>query len=211
MSKILAQTGMSLADSYDVEGSICDISDLLTKEGVNLTQEMGATIVSERMQSSFLELRADGILQSVAFNVVSDPLPDCVNRLLGACVIGTFSATGTGVSACSLAIRDNVTGREYPFWAFDTVAGLESAIFWSDDGAAVAEVSIVEPTISSLPEMVFRQGAAKLMPSIVFRGEMVAFGAGTPDVIAMIHLGRASATAPGAGEPRSHGLPMPGW
>jgi len=207
MTKVLGQSGVSLADSYDVEGSIAGVDELLTKD-VNLVHEMGATMQSERLQS-FIVLGTSGALnQSTAWAVAIGGFPDSINRILAITVIATESAR---VTAASVAIEDVPGTREIPIWTWDITNDLEVVCRW-DLGAGVLQDTQLRPAGGvQLPSLVMRLGVSKDMPVLIFRGTTEAFGAGTVTVDAVALIARPNTGNPAAGEPSGHGLPLPSW
>lgn len=208
MAEIGSDSGKSLAGTYETPRGV-QLGDLLTRE-VHLTEEMGSRVHSERLQTFQIAIREAGILQSVDFNenTSTTPFPDCVNRVLDV-VVFTDGAAGT-VARVAVYVRDASTGREVPIYAWDLTVGLEVTARWSDDGAAVADVIIMPNLLGSAPNILARMGVAGLLPELNMRGTTAAFGAGTPDIVALVTLARpeASVATPGRS---SHGLPIPGW
>jgi len=207
VAKILSQAGISLADVYDIEGSIAGTDELLSKE-VNLTHEMGGQIFSERLQSFLIKAQSGDILQSVVFAMNIASFPPTTNRLLG--VSALVDTSGRLANLC-VSIRDEVDFREYPIWNWDFNNDNEQVFRWSDDGAGVAEFFLLNTPTYRLPEMLIQEGTPKIMPSIQIRGTTNAFGAGTLETFVLIHVARPEGAQPAAGEPSSFGLPLPSW
>jgi len=209
MGKILSQSGISLADVYDVEGSIVGVDQLVTEE-VQLVHEMGATIMAERLQSFFVRLQVTPS-QGAGWTLSSGQLPDCANRVLGAGVFIPLANT-TDISHASLSIQNPVISREMPFWTWDASIGDDEVdMRWNDDGAGIANVKVLRSQVVTTPTLITRVGVSRNMPVIRFSGETTAFGAGTVTVTAIVHLIRPTPSVVAPGEPSSHGLPIPGW
>ena len=207
MPKILAQAGISLADVYDVEGSIVGVEDLISKE-VSLTHEMGAQIFSERLGAFIVRLESGDIAQSSAFAIDTVILPDTTHKIIG---LSVFFKTAARLGLCSLSVANTVSGREIPIWTWDATVDAVNVVRWSDDGAGVANVQFCVSLTSQTPYMLIREGGQELMPHLIFRGSTLAFGAGTVEAVMLIHLARPNKSVPTPGEPSSHGLPLPGW
>ena len=80
MPKILAQAGISLADVYDVEGSIAGTDELLS-EDVSLVHEMGGHMMSERCRSFVVTLATGDQIQNANFAATGGLIPDSPNRI----------------------------------------------------------------------------------------------------------------------------------
>jgi len=75
----------------------------------------------------------------------------------------------------------------------------------------VANFTELRPTQRFYPYMLIREGAQQLMPSLMFRGAALAFGAGTNTTTMIVHVARPLPNDPQPGEPSSFGLPIPSW
>jgi len=207
MSKILSQAGTSLADTYDVEGSIVGVENLESTD-VHLFDEMGGRVFSERLQSFIITLQTGGVSQSTAFDVNAGGIPDSPNRIVGAVLLSDVAAR---VTNCSLAILDPENGVELPFLAWDTSDDQDIA-YRGDVGAGTANLILMRPTGGvNLPWLMSRIGVGKNMPSLQLRGVTAAFGAGTVVITGLVLLARANPGNPAPGAPSSHGLPIPSW
>jgi hypothetical protein len=210
MPKILAQAGISLADSYDVEGSIVGVEDLNAGD-VSLIHEMGGTIMSERLQSFILRLVPTAPAASSNWTVSSGELPDCANRILGAIVVMP-SANSTDITNCSISIQNGAIDRQFPFWTWDTGEDAEIRIRFNLDGAGPEDFRQLRPREGiQLPSLATRLGLGEQMPNIRFNGTTSAFGGGTVAIEAYVHICRPNPEVPSPGHPSSHGLPLPGW
>ena len=204
MVKVLSQSGNSLADMYDAEGSIAGIEQLETRE-LPIVHEMGHTLFSERYSSFIRVAESAAIPQSVAFDVVLSDLPAGPFRIFGIAVSGTPASR---VALASVAVRDPGNGREIPIWMFDSSSDVEIGVRYSDDGAAVATRNFLRPVqlLEAIPHTQTGVGQPQSVRDIAFRGQSSAFGAGTVVVQALIHLGFSQ-----VGGLSSRGLPVPSW
>jgi len=209
MAKVLSQSGISLADTYAVEGSIAGVEELLTKD-VHLSHEMGGTIFSERLETNVTRLNPGAIAQNVTWAVTLVP-PDSPNRILGVCMIIDTTAR---VTHASLAIGAVTGVRECPIWSWDIANDAEQAITISIDGATVGVEILMLPGFSLLPQMLTRSNGVlegNLMGNLIYRGLTAGFGAGTVLPLMFCLLARANQAIPDPGQPSSHGLPIPSW
>jgi len=202
MSKVLGQSGRSLADLYDVQGSIAGIEQLDTRE-LTIVHETGATIFSERF-STFIRRSSSGtLIQNTAWNVIISDLPSGPYRILGISVIA--DAQGC-VSLASLSLREHVTGRETPVHAWDSVSDSQISIRWSDDGTAAVTAFLLRPNTADIPHITAGRGQPQMVRDLVFRGLTSGFGAGGVAIIALIHVAFSE-----VGGLSSFGLPIPSW
>lgn len=203
MVKILSQTGISLADAYDVEGSIAGVENLESRD-VSLVHEMGSTIFSERF-SSFMRLAtAAAVSQSSAWEVILNDLPAGALRLIAITVEVTPTAR---VSLASVALREPVQEREMPIWLWDSAVDGEVSARNSTDGSVGTRIFLRPTTpINPIPYLVAGTGQPQSIPDIAFRGITSAFGAGTVTVRALLHFGFSQ-----IGGISSKGLPIPSW
>lgn len=204
MVKILSQAGNSLADVYDVEGSIAGIATLETRE-LPIVHEMGATVFSERLTGSILRVATGDILQNATWDITtSDVGAVSFSRVLG-CLVFTDSASR--VSNVSVHIRDPLSGREVPIFAWDlNEAALNLRMV--DDGAAVATFEALSNAlnVATLPSFLIGSQQRNRIDTLVFRGLMTGFGAGTVFARALIY--NIFSETEGIS---SRGLPVPGW
>jgi len=208
VSKILAQAGTSLADTYDIEGSIAGVENLESKD-VHLFDEMGGRVHSERLLQFGLIADSTAVLQTVAWDIELGGFPDSINRLLSISVIATAVAR---TDFCSVAIRDSESLIDHVIWAWDAAVDVEKQVRWARP--TVGNQVLLEPAnpiLGGAPTIIARTGASSTMPSLFFRGQSLTFGAGTIQVKALINIARPDPGAPPPGAPSSHGLPIPGW
>jgi len=210
LSKILSQSGISLADTYDVEGSIAGVENLESRD-VHLFDEMGARVFSERLHRFLVRMSPGAINQNTNFAAQAGGFPDSTNRILSVAVIVVL-AEATRLETAQISLRESADDfRELPIMVWDINDDPEVRIRWDDDGAGVASFVQLRPSTQMVPNLVTRFGTAGAMPTIEFRGISGGFGAGTVTPIAIIDLLRPDTGNPAPGEPSSHGLPMPSW
>ena len=205
MTKILSQAGISLADVYDVEGSIAGVEQLLSRE-VSLVHELGATIFSERLNMQILRIPSGDIAQSVSWNDTVTMPASPPFRVLGVTVIVD---TAGRTNRCNVSLRTPGQSREIPIWAWDSAtADSDMNVQLSDDGGAIAltimHVPVIYPFV--VPSLGLGAQASQAMEEVVFRGAATGFGAGTVENIALVHV-----AFPTLGGVSSRGLPLPGW
>jgi len=207
MVKILAQAGISLADTYDIEGSIVGVERLEPGE-VQVVHEMGAVIASERMIGNILRVTTGDLLQSISWNLLIPSLPDTALRTLGVSVV---AITGSRVDNCQVSIRDDTlitAGVEIPIFAWAATPDDEVPFRWVNNGAGVAEARLLRQfsPVPGVPSMGFGTDQRESTPAIVFRGATTAFGAGNVEIVAQIY-----ASWIGSAGRSSFGVPIPSW
>jgi len=209
MAKILSQAGDSLADSYDVAGSIAGVDDLVTQD-VQLLHEMGGTIFSERLRSQTITLAAEGIAQNANFNATFDfdDLVDSPVRILGVQVVVNVASS---IQCAQVSVAGVGASGEMPFFVHDHDDDDHGFIRLSVQGNAVATYYFLSARQINVPTLITRTGDESQMPGLVLRGFCTGFGAGTVNITSIIHIARAGFATPVAGDPRSHGLPLPSW
>ena len=211
MGKILSQSGISLADAYDVEGSIVGVEEL-ESQGVKLVHEMGATMLSERLQGFFVKMEST-VAQNAFWTLSSGAaitFADSPNRILGISIVIPAANAGD-VTHCSLSIQNALLDRELLIHTWDSGDDPEVRVRFNDDGAGIASFLELRPAVSNIPQLMVRLGEGPIMPNLRFAGGTSGFGAGTVVVTAIIHLCRANPETPAPGAPSSHGLPLPSW
>lgn len=207
MPKVLSQAGISLADAYEIQGSIAGVEQLRSEE-VALVHEMGGTMFSERITGGMVRLTSGAIAQSTDFNIsMATPIQGLM-RILGCFV--QIDTAGRLTNA-QLSNGSTIGGDEHdcPFWAWATGAGedFERGIIVQASGAAVAgRVMLVPSNRPNIPGMIIGDEQRIGVPQIRFRGQSAAFGAGTVTAIATLYVASAA-------DPRltSYGLPIPSW
>jgi len=200
MVKIQAQAGNSLADIYDVQGSIAGIDQLETRE-LPIVHEMGATVFSERYVTTFRRLATGDQLQNTDLDVLVDNLPVTPTRLFA---VTLFSDAPARLLNLSLVLRDPLNLQEIPIWTW-AVGNFQPARFLDVPGLIATQV--LQPQNTFMPVMVGGSGqGAGMMHGIAIRGRTTGFGAGTVFVRALIYIGFAF-----LGGISSRGVPFPSW
>ncbi len=205
MPKVLSRSGVSLADTYDVEGSIAGIDNLET-EDVQLVHEMGGTIVSERFSATIRRRSTGAIAQNITIAEVLTDLPPNMSRITGVTVINAALTSVARLTQLGVFLRDPLAGRESLIWAWNGAVSNHVVV---DDGgaAAVHEILNTEPALTlGFPTMAVGSDQRQSVGEIAMRGTTAGFGAGTIELVLLIHilfyrLGGIS----------SFGLPMPSW
>ena len=218
MAKVQAQAGKSLADVYAVEGSIVGVEELVTQD-VTLSHEMGGEIHSERLTCNQVRISSGDIAASTDFNVGVNPsgtgvapyyTPDVTNRILGV-FLAVVAADVNHFEYVALSLRDLNSSREMPIYTWDDSDDDQTRVLWNDDGAGSAEHYQLRSRGLYIQTLATRMGDEQVMCQIMCRGRTKAFGGGTAEVIALVQCLRPARVQITAGQPRSHGLPLPSW
>ena len=203
MVKILSQAGTSLADTYDVEGSVAGIEQLETRE-LPIVHEMGATVFSERFSGAIRRITSGDIAQNLSWNVVATDLPAGPTRVFGITVFTPDDVSD--LSDLGVMIR-SADDREIPIFAWDSNEANVRVPFEDDGGGVTNNVVLANALdVATLPSMLIGGGQPQVVNQIAFRGRTNAFGAGTVETIALIYIGFSE-----IGGISSRGLPVPGW
>lgn len=209
MPKVLAQAGTSLADVYDVEGSVAGVEELQSRD-VGLSHEMGATIFSERLGADVNVLETGDITASSTFDVFLTLPPLNPTRIVAVDAVITTAArilnAQLSVTAVSTELNDSVIWA----WAAGNAAlDFERTIRVIKVGSAVINKSqLVSVAPPNLPSMIIGsdQPVNSRAQQLVLRGQTAAFGAGTVNLQVSIFL--LFAVQEGVS---SFGLPIPSW
>lgn len=208
MAIIQTKAGESLADQYQVAGSSVEITELRDKEGINLSHDMGAVLLSERMELQNRQISAEAVAQGVNFEetFTAPGLADAPSRLIAIRMIANETAR---ILRATLMLQDPQSGREVPLFAWDSAADAEVVVLWSDNGAARAGDFLLAPVIAVtiLPVLLVRMGALHTMPNLILTGRTEAFGAGTVTLRCLMTIAAPIAGPTGA----TVGLPIPSW
>ena len=200
MTKILAKAGISLADVYDIEGSIVGVDQLNARE-VFLVHEMGATLFSERL-SGTIRRATTSVLQSVQFNSVLTDLPAGPVRILA---VEVHTSNASSVNNVGVFLRDPILGQDIPIWTWDESNSITTD--FDDAGAGVAaHTTLVPGVVTTLPNMVMGGGQRLTVPELALRGRTTAFGGGTVTIVMLVYIAFTHSA-----EISSFGLPLPSW
>ena len=208
MARVLGKAGVSLADVYDVEGSVSGVADLRSEE-VQTVHEMGATIFSERLNAAITIITTGAIAQNIDFGVgLAQPLT--VRRIVALVVIAS-TAGRTARAQVSITGGEAGSQTECPLFSWESGTGtdLERELRIEVDGVAAAHHQLVPgpSSIVSVPSFVVgSQGPIVDQSRVIMRGRTGAFGAGT--VVVRCVLYQAFSEVEGIS---SFGLPVPSW
>ena len=204
--KVQSSAGSSLADTYDVVGSVIEIERLETRHP-QAVLDLQATVFSERLSGAMRRFTSGDILQSVTFGTIETmPLVPC--RLLA---IQMFTDNAARITRACVVVRSEFTdgtAQEIPICVWD--ATNSESVRFVDDNNAAAPLALLVPTLASLrdPLMTFGLEQQENAHQLVLRGDSSAFGAGTVEIWAVAYIAHAIGTGVG---PSSHGLPIPSW
>ncbi len=202
MPKILAKSGDSLADVYDVAGSIAGIDDLISKD-VSLVHEMGGTIASERLRGNVVLLLTGDIAQNTTFNVSLSVGPR-ITRLLAMQVLVVPVARLTNVQV-SITATALLGSNEVPIWCWDSTDSVRAIKILI--GGSIADRTLLVPAvIPTIPNLAIGTNQPLPMGTISLRGRTSGFGAGTVETSLLLYT-----AFPELQGVSSRGLPIPGW
>lgn len=206
MVKVLTKSGDSLADVYDVTGSIAGIESLQTEE-LPIVHEMGSTIFSERLSGSIRRAASAATLQSANFTTFLNDFPSGAYRILGVQVLvaNPLQVDSVQVSIVSAAPGP---GREIPIFIWDDTNDVETRIFINNEGVLSNVTALVSSRGPTPPSMGISFGQPQgVGERLVMRGLTNAFGGGTMVATCLVYVGFTQ-VAPGLS---SRGLPVPSW
>jgi len=205
MPKILGQAGTSLADVYDVAGSIAGIETLRSEE-VAPVHDMGQTIFSERLSGDIRNVTTGAIAQNTNWDLILSGAPVTPTRILGVMV---FTDVVARVGHVTLSLRTDVAAQEQevPLFAWDSTIGATVLIRTEAFGTVADRDCLINvPGVATLPSLLIGEAQPVPVADIAFRGDTNGFGAGTVTISAVIL--RAFSQVEGLS---SFGLPIPGW
>ena len=201
MAKILSKSGDSLADVYNVLGSVAGIDELQSKD-VNLVHEMGATLFSERFSSEMVLIDTGGAAQNVTFDVVTT-FPE-TTRILGVQLVAT-DATRVAQISCGIVSGTAVGNQEIPIASWDAALSF-GPIRLILAGSIQNRDLLFLANPAQVPNLLIGSSSPRPARAIAIRGVTTGFGAGTVNVSAILFLAFAQSEALS-----SRGLPIPGW
>jgi len=206
MAKILGQSGKSLADLYDVEGSIAGIEEL-DAESVKLVHDMGPTIHSEQLTTQIFRAVMADTAQNLEVDTIFAGLPGPLSRIYGvACIIDTTARMANYV----VSVESAADGQDFPIWAWDGTN--EDTFRFNDAGAGAAQTIFLRaaPEYTNMPNMrlgVNAGNGADSVERVVCRGLTAGFGAGDVSVTTLLYM----AMPTGDVGISNVGLPPPSW
>jgi len=204
MPKILSQAGTSLADVYDVEGSIAGVETLLS-EDVTLVHELGQTIFSERYSGTILRAVSGDLGQNDSFSAPIVGLPTVPNRIHGIMVlVDTVSRLDDVV----VVVKDTTANNDFPIWVWDET-NVDTIRFI--ENSTLADQNVLRPLVNYtlVPNMLtgnVADGTGQSVRDIICRGNANGFGAGTVEVTVVVYVSFAASKGLS-----SKGLPIPSW
>jgi hypothetical protein len=202
--KILSQSGISLADAYEVTGSNVG-AQFLDADTIKTVHEMGSTLSSERMSSSIGRRSTGALAQNISWDITIDDLPTTPTRISNLAVVMTTNRLLT----CSVAVQCPREGREVPIFVWDTSIDDKPIIRFVDNGGAVGGVYYLRPKTPMLvPGMLLGTDQRLSVPNLVFRGSTSGFGAGTVTATLVFQHTFIGSGVTGA---KTFGLPIPSW
>jgi len=203
MPKILSRSGDSLADVYDVAGSIAGIDNLQSAD-VNLVHEMGTTIFSERLTGIISSLPTAAIAQNLAFGAVFS-FAGQPSRILAAHVFP--NQIETRLDDVVINVQGPGTDlTEIPIWMWKQADGAQNVRFIFE--GTTTDNLFLTPAVNqiTIPSLLLGSNAPQAQSSIAIRGNTSGFGAGTVVITAIVYLAFAE-----LGGVSSRGLPLPSW
>jgi len=203
MVKVLSKAGDSLADTYDVEGSIAGIEQLETRD-LGIVHEMGATVFAERFGGRVRRATTGNILQSTTWDLFITDMPATPSRIFGVSIVTTQAGR---VSNAAVMAHDSINLREIPLVIWDSGEPNITARF-QENGAAAANINFLVSSLNleNLPSMLIGAGQRNTIDQIAFRGLTTAFGAGNVAITCLVYVAAAD-----LGGVSSRGLPIPSW
>jgi len=206
MTKILSRAGASLADIYDVEGSIAGIEQLETRE-LGIVHEMGATVFSERFSTRIIRITTGDIAQNTDFNIEEVNVSETPARLLG---VQVFATVVSQTLRCAVLATDPILGQDFPLWVFDTAATNSDTVFL-EDAAVHSNKQVLVPRIGIPVGPAFvggREQQGTMASSVTLTGRTTGFGAGVVVHTALLLI--AFARSDGSRSP-PRGITIPSW
>jgi len=199
--KILGQAGTSLADAYDVEGSVVGVEEL-DAHAVKTVHELGGTMFSERISGTIANFETGDILQTITFNS-SFTIAGAAIRLLGVALVADVTAR---ILNASLHISDLPGGaNDMPIMAWES--GDDEVPIRVKHGGVVASEFLLQPAQPPyIPNLLFGSETPGPVPQLNLRGITATFGAGTVNLICIAYF-----AVPMVQGLSSKGLPYPSW
>lgn len=201
--RVQAQAGASVADVYDVVGSVAGVDELELR-AIQGVHEMGSTIFSERLGMATNRSAAAGLAQDTNFDVeiapLSSPLP--YGRILSVVVFGNAAR----LSHSCVCIRDEESERDIPIWSFDVAVDGVISVRLEDNGAGAANRTQFRGGMTYLPNLLVGPTQFDRLDRVAWRGRTTGFGAGTVNLIMVFQI-----AFPLLRGVSSRGLPIPSW
>jgi len=205
VAKVLAQAGVSLADVYNVVGSVAGVDELVSRE-VHLTHEMGQTIFSERLSATAEVIATSGLAQNISFDIRFSLGATIPRRLLA---LQVFADVTTRIATAQVSVNSGaLAGTDVPIWSWQVGAGsdFERLIRQEVATSTTNRFQLVSTEPPQIPNFLMGTLQPNSVPDLMLRGVTSGFGAGTVVLSAVFYL--AFADVRGLS---SEGLPMPSW
>lgn len=206
--KIRGRAGESLGGLYDLPGGSTEIGELEAGE-IHTVHEMGDTLLSERLMGFTSRTSSGDIAQNTAFGANVSGQVVGISRVVGISAMVLAADAGSVANAqVSVVAGPTASRSEIPIWVWDVTDDVESPILWEDGALPPAAWVMLRPALGpNLPFTMIGPHARLHTASMVFRGTMGAFGAGTVEIILQTHVlvpddRQGLATV---------GLPVPSW
>lgn len=202
--KILAQAGVSLADIYDIEGSVVGVETLDADE-VKAVHEMGQTLFSERFSTQIFSVDTGPLLQNATISVGLEDLPSVPARILGLVVMVDTTARVLRVAVNASKPAPGPV-EELPIWTWESGGGETTARFTI--AGVTGDQILLDSNLQFDRVPMLRAGAdqPESLGNISLRGVTSGFGAGDVTVTLRALLG-----FPEMAGVSSFGLPIPSW
>lgn len=202
MPKILTKSGDSLADLYEIEGSIAGIEELDSRE-LHLVHELGQTVFSERLGGTIRSGATGDLAQNTAFDVLFATAFPGIWRIVNIVVLADVTSR---LSHAQVSVQNADSSREVPLFLWDSAQGVEVTARMVVAGAGAADFQVLVGSPLQLPSLGVGPGQRDRMPTLAFRGLTSGFGAGTVELTALIYVAFTH-----TGGLSSRGLPVPSW
>lgn len=207
MVKILSQSGDSLADIYDAEGSIAGIETLETHD-LPIVHEMGSTVFSERFSTTIRRAASGDLAQNTDINVVLTNMPVMPTRVLAIAVISDDATRVARLGVMGRDPRPAPFGMEVPLWVYDQ-PNFQAVNMVDEGDAAPVNYNLLMGNADQIFVPTFSGGNRQqpdMVSELALRGRTTGFGAGTVFVVGLYYVCFAFNPAVS-----SRGLPIPSW
>jgi len=202
MPKILSKSGDSLADVYDVAGSIAGLENLESND-VNLVHEMGGVIFAERLTGSVTTMPVAAVAQNLAFGETF-AFGGQPSRILGLQVF--VNQAVTHLDDVSINIQGPAVVTEIPIWMWEVADGGINVRFILAGSTSENNFLVPPSNRILLPNLLLGSNAPQASTTLAIRGNTSGFGAGTVEITGIVYLAFAE-----LGGVSSRGLPLPSW
>jgi len=184
MVKILSQGGRSLADMYDVQGSIAGIDSLETRE-LPIVHEMGAVLFSERFRTTIRRVTTGDIAQNITTSPAITTMPRSITRIIG---IQVYSDDESRVLTASVSLQMPDNAQDFPIWIWDGTTFAAAPIV---DDSVLVTLDVLSPEPGTLMVPTFTGGLHQgpdAVTDLRLRVTSTGFGAGTVEIMCLVYL-----------------------